>query len=105
MASERLEQLQKFYDDDPRDPFNIYALALEFLKHDPEKSQALFSILLLDHESYIPTYYHAAKLSEKLGDTDRARRIYEKGMEQCKKNNDTKTLRELRSAYEELMSE
>jgi len=105
MLSERLKQLQKFYEDDPGDPFNIYALALEFLKHDPAKSQALFDILLLDHETYIPVYYQAAKLSEKIGDTTNAIRIYKKGMDQCMKAKDMKALRELTSAYEELISE
>jgi len=105
MSMDRLNQLEEFYKDDPRDPFNIYALALEYQNHDPSRSQALFNMLLLDHENYVPTYYHAAKLAEKQGDYATARKIYEKGMEQCRKLNETKALRELKSAYEELLAD
>jgi tetratricopeptide (TPR) repeat protein len=102
MSSPRLTQLQEFYDEDPHDPFNIYALALEYLKSDTQKSKELFLILMNDHSSYIPVYYHAGKLWEQLGDVEGALRIYEKGMEWARKLNDQKALRELRSSYEEL---
>lgn len=105
MAADRLTQLQKYYDEDPGDPFNVYGLALEYLKYDPDKSKTLFELLLTHHPDYTPTYYHAAKLSEKTGDIQHAIRIYEKGIECCKKLGETKALRELRSAFEELTSD
>jgi hypothetical protein len=44
-------------------------------------------------------------LYEQQGDSNRAIRIYEKGMEQSKKVNDVKAFRELKAACDELMME
>lgn len=100
-----LNQLLKFYDEDPNDPFNIYGLALEYLKTDINKSRDLFDLLLAKHADYVPTYYHAAKLYQELNDRAKAIHIYNEGIGQAKKFNDQKALRELQSAYDELMFE
>jgi tetratricopeptide (TPR) repeat protein len=99
----RLQLLQEFYDQDPREPFNAYALALEYLNLDQSKALAFFEILLRDHPDYIPTYYHAAKLYQDLNRRDDAIRTYEKGIEICRKQSSAKALRELQSAYDELL--
>lgn len=101
--STRLDILLKFYDDDPNDPFNIYALAIEYQKSDLVKARAYFEKLLSEHPHYVPTYYHAAKLFQDIGEVDRAISTYEKGIEVAKSQNDTKAARELKSAYDELM--
>jgi tetratricopeptide (TPR) repeat protein len=101
----RLQQLEQFYNEDPTDPFNIYGLALEYLKTDLSKSKALFDMLLTSHQGYIPTYYHAAKLYTELQDRDRAISIYQQGIAQAKNSKDNKALRELQSAYDELVFE
>ncbi len=102
MDMTRLQQLQQFFRDDPKDPFNIYALALEYVKHDQDQARRYFEILLKEHTQYVPTYYQAAKLFEQMGDLDAALRTLEKGMEVARNNNDRKTENELRSAYDEL---
>jgi Tfp pilus assembly protein PilF len=104
MAS-RLEQLEQFFRDDPEDPFNIYGLALEYLKIEPARAKTLFEILLDKHPDYIPTYYHAAKLFVELNEKEKAIQTYEKGIEQARQSKADKALRELRSAYDELMFE
>lgn len=103
MPPDRIILLEKFYQEDPEDPFNLYALALEYLKHDPAKAAALFARLLAEHEGYLPGYYHAAKLFQETGEKEKAIAAYERGMALAKKLNDPKTLRELKSAYDELM--
>ena len=105
MATERITQLLQFYNEDPHDPFNVYALALEYLKHDRDRSRKLFEELLNDHKDYLPTYYHAAKFFQENGETEKATEVYEAGIALAKTVNDPKALRELRSAYEELMFE
>ncbi len=102
MKEARLLQLLAFYREDPNDPFNAYALAIEYLNHDPSRSKELFELLLKDHADYLPTYYHAAQLFLQLGQEDQALKVLETGMEVAKRQNDTKTLRELRSVYDEL---
>lgn len=98
----RLEQLRKFAEDDPSDPFNIYALALEYLKSDLLEAEKLFDKLLTDHEFYLPTYYQAAALQEQKGNRASAIQILEKGIGIAKKQNETKTQRELQGVYDEL---
>jgi Tfp pilus assembly protein PilF len=105
MPTDRIQQLEKFYEDDPHDPFNVYALALEYLKYDATRSQALFEMLLRDSPQYLPTYYHAAKFFGERGQKERAVEIFENGIALAKKVNDAKALRELRSALDELMFE
>ena len=98
-----MEQLLEFYQEQPDDPFNIYALALEYLKTDEGKARHFFELLLSRHEDYIPTYYHAAKLYADLGDRERAIATFEKGISQATKFNDSKAARELKSAYDEFL--
>ena len=97
--------LEKFLEEDPGDPFNAYALALEYLHYDPARTRVLFETLLEVHAGYLPTYYHAAKFFQETGDKERAISVFEKGLALARQVNDAKALRELRSAYDELMFE
>jgi len=103
MISGRIEQLQKFLDEDPSDPFNWYALALEYQKSDPDKALTLYEKLLADFEGYIPTYYHAAHLYQQLGKMEKAIHAFEKGIGEARKQNDLKAAKELRSALDEIL--
>jgi Tfp pilus assembly protein PilF len=100
-----LSQLHAYYEADPHDPFNIYALALEYLKSDAMKAREFFELLLEHHEDYVPAYYHAALLFQSLGERENAIQIYEKGIQISKKHQDLKAMRELQSAYQELLFE
>jgi tetratricopeptide (TPR) repeat protein len=104
MAS-RLEMLEQYYKEDPNDPFNIYALALEVQKTDTRKTLYYFDILLAQHPSYVPVYYHAGKLYQELGEKTKAIEIFEFGIDQAQATGDLKALRELRSALDELTFE
>src|SRR4051812_47973634 len=95
----RLAQLEEFYKEDPNDPFNIYALALEYQKLNVLKAKELFDDLLLRHEDYIPTYYHAGSLYVTLNLTDEALKILEKGIKKAKEKNEVKAMRELTTMY------
>jgi tetratricopeptide (TPR) repeat protein len=101
MNQSRLSQLLRFYEEEPNDPFNIYALANEYKNSDPEKGLKYFEMLMRDHPSYIATYYHLAHLYIDLGKDDLAKATFEKGINIATKNNESFALRELKSAYEE----
>jgi len=103
MANNRLEILQQFYADDPADPFNLYALALEYLKTDKNKSKELFDLLLLKHAEYLPTYYHAATLFIELNIMDQATTVLEKGIALARQQGQSKSMRELQMVYDELL--
>jgi tetratricopeptide (TPR) repeat protein len=100
--SERIQLLKKFLEDDPADPFTLYALALEYVKIDQQKAMDTFRLLVTDHSEYLPSYYQLAKLYESLGQLEDAAAIYDRGILIARKQNDIKTLRELASAKEEL---
>jgi tetratricopeptide (TPR) repeat protein len=101
-AMDRIERLKEFLVANPEDNFVQHALALEYLKAgDENKARHLFETILTRDENYIGSYYHLAKLLEKMDDRDAAIRIYEKGMLKAKEAGDNHAYNELRSAYEE----
>jgi Tfp pilus assembly protein PilF len=103
---ERIEKLREFLKSNPTDSFLQHALALEYSKiGDDSTARELFEKILEREPSYIGSYYHLAKLLERMGDNDAAIQWYEKGMEAAKKAGDNHALGELRSAYEELTFE
>ena len=81
-----------------------HALALEYIKigKDEEARQLFESILNLE-PGYVGTYYHLAKLLERVGETENAVKIYEKGMEETKRSGNNHAYGELKAAYEELI--
>ena len=100
---ERIEKLKEFLAANPADSFIQHALALEYIKLGNEtEARNLFESLLEREPGYIGSYYHLAKLLERIGETEKAISVYEKGMEQAKKAGDNHALSELRSAFEEL---
>lgn len=87
----------------PADNFLQHALALEYIKlGNDEEARSLFEEILNRDPAYIGSYYHLAKLLERIDATDEAINVYEKGMEAAKKAGDDHAFSELRSAYEEL---
>jgi len=103
MNQERLEQLLLFYEEDPDDPFNIYALANEYKSIDAKKALGYFELLIKNHPNYVATYYHLAHLYLDLGTDEKAKKTFEDGIETATRNSDSLALRELKSAYDEFM--
>lgn len=99
----RLEQLRQFIHDDPNDPFNYYALALEYAKSDVETAITQFKTLLQNYPDYLPAYYQAGNLLESAGDREQAIAVFEKGIALAKQQQQYKTLRELQSVLDELL--
>lgn len=100
---DRIEKLKDMMTDNPKDSFLCHALALEYIKlGNDNDAKRLFESILENEPGYIGSYYHLAKLLERIGETNEAIRVYEKGMEEAKKAGDNHSLGELRSAFEEL---
>ena len=95
----RLQQLLDYLEEEPDNPFNLYALALEYQAIDPEKVAYYFDRLLKSHKDYLPTYYHAAEFFAGREEIIRARDIYETGIQLAIKNQNQHALRELQNAY------
>jgi Tfp pilus assembly protein PilF len=105
MTSSLLQSLLQFYEEDPNDPFNTYALALEYSKSDLARAETLFRKLLTEHPKYLPAYYHAARLLADRGKVEEAASTYQKGMALAKELGNAKIQRELTGAYQLFMDE
>src|SRR5262245_20660888 len=100
---DRIEKLKEFLQANPADSFIQHALALEYIKQgDDREARRLFEELLSRDENYIGSYYHLAKLLERIDQKEEATRYYELGMVKAKEAGDQHAYNELRSAYEEL---
>ena len=101
---DRIEKLNEFLKATPKDNFLRHALALEYSKIGEDlKAKILFEEILSDSPDYVGTYYHLAKLLEKLEQTDIAIQWYEKGMAAAKQAKDNHAYNELQAAYEDLV--
>lgn len=105
MNSALLTSLLAFYKEDPTDPFNVYALALEYQKYDLEKARFYFDDLLKDHPKYLATYYSAGQFFVNVEEYERAMAVYQVGIELAKGQGNMKTLSELQRAMRSLEDE
>src|SRR6267378_991828 len=97
--NDRIEKIKEFLQANPLDNFLQHAMALEYIKiGDDQAARKLFEEILNRDPSYIGSYYHLAKLLERMGDVDHAIFWYEKGMEVARSVGDDHALSELRSA-------
>jgi Tfp pilus assembly protein PilF len=101
---DRIARIQEFLKTSPKDSFLRHALALEYLKTGKDlEARDLFVGILTDAPDYVGSYYHLAKLLEKLGEREEAIRWYEQGMAAAKQANDQHAYNELQGAYEDLV--
>lgn len=101
---ERIEKLKAFLQENPDDSFLQHALALEYVKAgEDHHARKAWESLLECRPDYVGSYYHLAKLHERLGEKKEAIRIYEKGLVVAKKAGDRHTFNELKAALDDLM--
>lgn len=102
--SERIDRLKTFLIETPEDPFLNHALALEYVKLEQDKdARQYFEKNLTQSPDYVATYYHLAKLLERVNEQQAAINTYERGMQVAKAAGDMHTYNELQSAYEDLV--
>ncbi len=101
---DRIEKIKEFLHDNPKDNFLRHALALEYMKVDNDAAaRELFEDILTGSPGYVGSYYHLAKLLEKMNETALAIAWYEKGMAAAKAAGDNHSYSELQAAYEDLV--
>ncbi|WP_143961521.1 tetratricopeptide repeat protein [Litoribacter populi] len=101
----RIEQLLDFAKEEPDNPFNFYALALEYQNSNIQKATYYFDLLLEKFADYLPTYYHAGLFFEKKDELEKAKSIFVKGISLAKAKNDNHAQRELQNAYQNFLFE
>lgn len=99
MENKRINQLIDFLKDNAEDTFLNYALSLEYVKEN-RKAEAILLLqnIINRNENYLPAYYQLARLLENKN-KDESIAVYKKGIVVAKRNNDLKTLNELKEAY------
>ena len=98
-SNDRIKLLEKYILDNPDDPFNKYALALEYITKEPQKCEPLFEELLTKFPDYLPTYYQAMKFYAENNQMGLADKVYETGVQKAMEQADHHALKELKSAY------
>lgn len=99
MNQERIQQLLSFVQQEPGEPFNVYALGIEYLAENPAQAQHYFERLLTTHPQYLPTYYHAAQLYADQGNRPKAAELYDFGLLLARQQGNEKTYDELNRAF------
>ena len=100
MSSARLHQIKSMLEDKPNDSFLMFALAreLEGLEQWQDAIGAYERLKEVDPD-YVGFYYHLAALYAELGESEKARDTYEKGIETAEKLKDFHALGELKNAF------
>jgi Tfp pilus assembly protein PilF len=103
MAANRIDVLKSMVEQDPKNTFARYGLALEYVKAgQPESGVEEFRKLLADNPDYAAGYYHAARTLEGMGRIDEARDMYEQGIAVTTRTGDAHTRSELQAALDVL---
>jgi len=102
MNEARINLLKNYIDEEPKEPFNHYALACEYLNGKEEEAMRLFKKLLNDFPDYLATYYQAAQLLQEFEQVEEALEVYTRGIALAKRQNNAKTLNELKVAKQNL---
>ncbi len=99
----RLHALQKFIENEPNDPFNWYALAMEYQSTDLGKYEYYLEELLTRFPTYLPTYYQAAAYWIAQQEQKKAIELLEQGIKLAKQQQNNPTLRELQNLLNEVL--
>lgn len=76
----KLDLLREFAARDPKNAFPRYGVAMELVQLGRlEDAAAEFDALAREQPAYLPAYYHAGKVLERLGRLEEARGVYRRG--------------------------
>ena len=103
MKNERLSNLEYFLQSEPEDPFNWYAVAIEYKSINIEKARAHFEHLLENFPDYLATYYQIAEIMIELELKENAKMILNKGIQLAQKQQNSNTHRELQNLLTNLL--
>ncbi len=101
----RLDELEALLEEQPDDPFLIYALAREY-ENQLATMQALllYEHLVTNHADYLATYYHYAKLLYTAGNRMEAKKLLEQGIRQGTDGKDPHAVSEMKALLDQWVS-
>ena len=105
-SRQKIRELAELLQKNPKDSFVKFALALELLKQDDvTKARVLFESVLKQDPEYLGVYYHLGKVYEYEGRPSDAKEMYTDGVIIAEKQENERTLLELKDALESLIFE
>ena len=95
----RRDMLLEMLEKEPADVFLNYTLAMEYMASEEYQTAEtqLRKVLMLD-ASHLPCFYQLGKVSEQLGNPEKALAYYKQGLELAQKQGNKKALGELNEA-------
>ncbi len=100
----RIEILRGFLEDNPKDSFSRYALALEYVKAgQSDDAVREFETVKKNDPDYVATYFQLGQLYQKLGQPHEAEKTFRTGITAASRAGDEHTKSELEAALEALL--
>ena len=78
---ERIKLLKDYCAEEPQNPFNYYALALEYREFDKTEAVHLFDFVVVNFPNYLPVYFPAAQFFFETEELKKAKNLFEAGIE------------------------
>lgn len=99
----RIEQLTQLLENQPEEPFLLFALAKEHINMgQPEEALGWFAKLEQTDPDYVGMYYHYGKTLQSAGQRDLATKVFARGIGKARQHGDFHALAELQSAAADL---
>lgn len=105
MNPARIALLEKYVSEEPDNPFNGYALAMEYYEEQPAKALSLLSSHITRFPSYLPSYFKLAHLYWEDDAWSLAEKTFLEGMALAQSTKETKAFNELSAAYQNFLLE
>jgi hypothetical protein len=102
---DRIELLKGYCKAEPEDPFNFYALALEYRELDKTAAAELFDFVLTTFPNYLPVFFPAAHFFYEQAALQKAKKLFESGLALAHVLQDEKAKKELANAYQNFLFE
>lgn len=102
---ERIKLLKDYCVKEPQNPFNFYALALEYRESEKVEAANLFDYVVFNFPNYLPVYFPAAQFFSENDDFPKAKNLFEAGIELAQSLQDEKAKKELSNAYQNFLFE
>ena len=101
MATNRLEILRNLVEQNPKDSFSRYGLAMEYRNGgDLEAALNEFRALMAADPDYVAAYFHGGQTLERLGRAGEAAAIYREGIEAATRKGDLHARSEMQGALD-----
>uniref|UniRef100_UPI0040485425 tetratricopeptide repeat protein n=1 Tax=Algoriphagus sp. TaxID=1872435 RepID=UPI0040485425 len=100
---DRIELLKGYCKEEPENPFNFYALALEYREFEKAEAAKLFNYVVGSFPNYLPVFFPAAHFFYDEGELQKAKKLFESGIALALLLKDEKAKKELANAYQNFL--